>query len=296
MTSDKIEKIGNSVIHHGKINNRIYLMKMDEKDAPEIISRLDDIARKNGYTKIFAKVPDLFKNLFIENLYKEEAMVPGFYNGNKDCLFFGKYFSDKREKNTDGDKIKKIIETAQNNILECGDKNEQNTFEFRKAGPADIPCICRIYKKVFKSYPFPIYDPKYLLETMKSNVCYYVACEGQTIIAISSAEIDFDLKNAEMTDFATLPEYRKMGIATRLLGFMDESVAAQGIKTAYTIARALSPGMNITFTKNGYLFAGTLLNNTNIGGLIESMNVWYKKLCDKNYMPPHPEAPTSFFN
>jgi hypothetical protein len=28
----------------------------------------------------------------------------------------------------------------------------------------------------------------------------------------------------------------------------------------------------------GYLFAGTLTNNTNISGKIESMNVWYKSL------------------
>ena len=282
MSSDKIQKIGKSVIHHGKINNRIYLMKMDKKDAPEIISRLDNLARKNGYTKIFAKVPDLFRDLFIENSFKEEAVVPGFFNGNKDCLFLGKYFSYKREENTDGDKIKKIIKTAQNKVSACGDKKDKNTFEFRKAVPADIPCMCRIYKKVFKTYPFPIHDPEYLLETMKSHVCYYVACEGQTIVAISSAEIDSEFKNAEMTDFATLPEYRKMGIATGLLEFMDESIDAEGIKTAYTIARALSLGMNITFANNGYLFAGTLLNNTNIGGSIESMNVWYKKLCDKN--------------
>jgi hypothetical protein len=36
--------------------------------------------------------------------------------------------------------------------------------------------------------------------------------------------------------------------------------------------------MNITFAKNGYEYAGTLKNNTNISGNIESMNVWYKHL------------------
>ena len=52
----------------------------------------------------------------------------------------------------------------------------------------------------------------------------------------------------------------------------------QGMHTAYTIARSLSAGMNITFAKLGYVFAGTLTNNTNISGKIESMNVWYKLL------------------
>jgi hypothetical protein len=36
--------------------------------------------------------------------------------------------------------------------------------------------------------------------------------------------------------------------------------------------------MNATFAKAGYSFGGTLINNTNISGDIESMNVWYKNL------------------
>jgi beta-lysine N6-acetyltransferase len=36
--------------------------------------------------------------------------------------------------------------------------------------------------------------------------------------------------------------------------------------------------MNVTFSRAGYTFTGTLINNTNIGGSIESMNVWYKRL------------------
>ncbi|MDD2310679.1 MAG: hypothetical protein PHH91_13970, partial [Desulfuromonadaceae bacterium] len=41
---------------------------------------------------------------------------------------------------------------------------------------------------------------------------------------------------------------------------------------------AYSFGMNITFARDGYSFGGTLTNNTNISGSLESMNVWYKTL------------------
>jgi hypothetical protein len=54
----------------------------------------------------------------------------------------------------------------------------------------------------------------------------------------------------------------------------------------FTIARARSTGMNVTFAKNGYSFAGTLINNTNISGRIESMNVWYKRAAD-SLRPPN---------
>jgi hypothetical protein len=57
---------------------------------------------------------------------------------------------------------------------------------------------------------------------------------------------------------------------------MGEEMKARKIKTLYTIARATSHGMNKTFGRQGYIFAGTLINNTQIGESIESMNVWHK--------------------
>jgi hypothetical protein len=59
---------------------------------------------------------------------------------------------------------------------------------------------------------------------------------------------------------------------------MEQTVKMKGIKTAYTIARATSPGINITFARKEYRFGGRLINNTNISGRIESMNIWYKQM------------------
>jgi putative beta-lysine N-acetyltransferase len=81
-----------------------------------------------------------------------------------------------------------------------------------------------------------------------------------------------------MTDFATLPDGRGRGIALSLLALMEQDPKVRTMRTAYTIARSLSPGMNITFAKAGYAYGGTLTNNTDISGSIESMNIWYKPL------------------
>jgi len=59
---------------------------------------------------------------------------------------------------------------------------------------------------------------------------------------------------------------------------MEEVVKEEGFKTAYTIARSKSTGMNITFARAGYGYQGKLINNTNISSGIESMNVWSKAL------------------
>ena len=81
-----------------------------------------------------------------------------------------------------------------------------------------------------------------------------------------------------MTDFAVLEKYRGNNLACHLLGAMEEKLPELGVKTAFTIARAKSFGMNITFAKSGYTYSGTLVNNTDISGQIESMNVWYKNI------------------
>jgi putative beta-lysine N-acetyltransferase len=90
--------------------------------------------------------------------------------------------------------------------------------------------------------------------------------------------MDIENLNVEMTDFAVLPKYRGKSLSLFLLNQMDAHMREQGINTAYTIARANSFGMNSTFSKCGYSFAGRLVKNTQIGGEIEDMNVWYKQL------------------
>ena len=138
--------------------------------------------------------------------------------------------------------------------------------------------MAEVYRSVFPTYPFPIHDPEYIRKTMSSHVLYCSITCGGSIAALSSAEMDRKKQQAEMTDFATLDQWRKRGFARILLSFMEDEVRRQGTETAYTIARAVSPGMNLTFASCGYTYGGRLVNNTQISGSIETMNVWYKSL------------------
>lgn len=276
MHKDKIENIANSLIQHGKSSDRIYLMKLDRSDVQTIIPKLDALARENQYTKIFAKVPEDLANKFLENGYRQEARVPKFFKGVTGCMFLGKFFSQDREQNQDTAEIQKILDLA---VKKSQDTDPQAYgYEISQAGREDVEQMSQVYKKVFASYPFAIDNPDYLLETMKSHVKYYTVRNKNEIIAVSSSEIDREAENAEMTDFATLPEYRGQNLGLLLLRQMESDMKLEGIKTVYTISRALSYGINITFAKNNYYFAGTLTKNTNISGSIESMNVWYKHL------------------
>jgi len=135
-----------------------------------------------------------------------------------------------------------------------------------------------IYATVFKSYPFPIFDENYLLETMADNIQYYGVFTTDGLVAVASSETDPEHFNSEMTDFAVLPTYRGHQLALHLLIELERQIRQQNYLLLYTIARSLSYDMNATFAKAGYHYGGTLFNNTQIAGSIESMNIWHKEL------------------
>jgi len=146
------------------------------------------------------------------------------------------------------------------------------------AHAGDAHDIAALYRQVFKTYPFPITDPDYIHESMQGTIRYFVIRKSRKLAAVASCEINYESKNAEVTDFATSPGFRGMGLAAHLLQAMETELKNEGILLAYTIARAISRPINSVFAGAGYQYAGLLANNTNICGTMESMNVWYRNL------------------
>jgi len=273
--SDVLERLGGSLIQHGTDSDRIYLMKLDPADLPGMTGQLDALAAEKGYTKIFAKVPASHASVFIANGYRREGSIPQFYKGEAEAAFLGKFMVPAREIASQRDEIERIVILAQSKSGSAI-RARPASYVLRAAGEADAKALAEVYRQVFASYPFPIHDPDYLIETMRSHVCYFVAEKDGKIAAAASGEMDTANRNAEMTDFATLPEHLGNGLAVHLLKFMEPEMRQRNIASLYTIARAISPGMNITFAKCGYTFGGTLINNTQISGAIECMNLWYR--------------------
>jgi putative beta-lysine N-acetyltransferase len=274
---DKIEELRGSLIQHGPYNDRVYLMRLAPDAAADFPDQLVALAKKNDYSKIFAKVQETAAAGFLETGFQEEASIPGFFAGQESALFLCRYLQEarRRERNAAAmDELLSLAEAKQGDELSTLD----SSFTVRRCTEADAAAMAAIYRQVFPSYPFPISEPEYLLETMRSHVAYFgIETEGR-FVALGSAELDSEAANAEITDFATLPEWTGNSLALHLLRRMERHLRQEGILTAYTIARAMSPGMNITFAKADYQFAGRLKNNTNISGQIESMNVWHKPL------------------
>ncbi len=274
---DKIENFNGSIVQHGKYNDRIYLMKVNANNIAETFDYVNALQKKYLYSKIFSKIPQDNAQLFLDNGFVAEAEIPGFYNAKQNALFLCKYYNSDRKKQSAQikNKIDSILKTAKGKQIAKNHKLPEQ-FHMKKLNISNAEDLALLYAKVFASYPFPINNSDYIKQTMQENFCYFGIFANAKLIAASSAEMDIDNANVEMTDFATHPDFRGRNFAIALLDKMEKEMKQKNFKTFFTIARALSFGMNITFAKMGYEYTGTLINNTNIFGQTESMNVWFK--------------------
>ncbi|MEA3362939.1 MAG: putative beta-lysine N-acetyltransferase [Thermodesulfobacteriota bacterium] len=279
MGTDQIESFGSSTIQHGSVNDRVYLMKLNQRDFPQILSYINSLAISHNYSKVFAKVPEFGRNFFEQEGYRVEASIPNFYRGEEDVFFMARYFHPDRLIDHNADQVQQVLEAAHAKASNDHHVSLPDGCDCRIASSADCEQMALLYQQVFASYPFPIHDPDYLVKTMVENVIYAGIWKDNQLLALASAEIDFSGGNAELTDFATDPEWRGHGLAHTLLSHLENEMRNSGHCTCYTIARATSFGMNICFAQHDYQSTGTLVKNTQISGGLESMNVWYKHVC-----------------
>lgn len=275
---DKMVTLGNTQIQHGKNSNRVYIMKLDKRDLPGVLDVVESLARREEYTKLFAKIPASAARWFVERGYEEEARVPYLFRGVEEGVFASRFLDTDRARAENAEVIAEVLSVSRSRAGKSAAVKAPPEYSIRPLTPDDAPQAAEVYRRVFASYPFPIHDPDYIQTTMADHVLYFGVFQDGMLGALASAEMDPTAQNAEMTDFATLPQLRGKGLARCLLAVMEQTVRVRNIRTAYTIARAVSHGMNTTFAESGYAFAGTLINNTHISGGLESMNVWHKRL------------------
>ncbi len=274
---DTIEKVLNgSLIQHGKHNDRIYLLKTTEKDIPELFSIIEDLVYSQKYSKVVCKVPKSIAPAFFANGFIMEAYIPGFYNHKEDMFFVSKFLNSDRLLHIENKNLETFSEILKKEQQQNVKTNAN--FSFRELTTKDVKEITQLFSIVFKTYPFPVHEEDYILQNLKDNVRYFGAFYKDKLVAIASSEMDKKAGNAEMTDFATHPEFSGNNLAIHLLNKMEEAMKEAKINTLYTIARLKSVPMNLTFIRNKYKYSGTLIKNTNISGDIESMNIYYKHL------------------
>jgi beta-lysine N6-acetyltransferase len=277
----KVEKPGyNFEITLSPHNRRIQVLKYGGTDIPGMIEHIEEIIEQHDYVeKVFCKVKKSDAEVFQKNNYRTEGVIRNYF-GSEDAVVMAKFPVESREVTEPSvqQKEEEILESLKSQPVIPGVDILPEGYKFKIASDDnDFIQLAELYKQVFESYPFPIFDPEYLKETAKSHIIYGLVYNADVqLVGAASAEMNLEYKNAEMTDFATLLSERGRGLASILLENLEREACKKGVENYYTIARSRSFGMNKVFAKAGYEFTGKLRNNCNISGSFENMSIWCK--------------------
>lgn len=258
-------------------NRRLKVLSF-EGNIARICKRLDYLADRNSFDKIFVKAGADEWQAFLTHGYMLEALILHYFSG-ENAFVVSRFLSRERVSSPTLIEENALIQ----GLMELPRSDKKPTlpegYTLEIAGEEDIPGIAILYSHVFESYPSPLTMPDFLQSTMRRNVVYAVIRDPQgNIVSAASADIDVKHRNAEMTDCATFPAERGKGLMGLLLTRLEAELRARRIVCAYTMARANAPGMNKVFYNLRYEYCGRLLNNCDISGGFEDINIWSKRL------------------
>ncbi len=241
-----------------------------------LLQKAEQMAHDHHAEKLIFKVRREHLFCFIEKGFQIEAVADGYFMGS-DAYFCVKYFSPERRKNEYWITEDRIIDEIHKG-KHSKEKVLPREYQIKRADEKNADELAALYRHVFQIYPTPLHDPNYVKKTMNDGTIYLFFSYDGKIVSAASAETNDVYKNAELTDCATLPEHRKYGLMKILLQDLERELAKQGIYCCYSIARALSFGMNAVLLQLGYSYRGRLLNNCYIYDKLEDMNLWVKNL------------------
>lgn len=246
-------------------------------NAEVLVSWLNDAAAKNKFHKVIIKSLQEDVSLWLKNGYMYEGEFSGYFNGAA-AIAMCKYFKNERRNSDYWLEEDNILKDVLNLSPPSLSSPLPNGYTLRMADEQDAKGLADLYGTVFEVYPTPMDDPQYVLKIIRSGTLFCLITHQDKIVSAASADVDSKYHNAELTDCATLIEHRKYGLMKHLIDQLEKELFDRKIFCSYSIARALSFGMNAVFHQKGYLYKGRLANNCKIFNKYEDMNIWVKDL------------------
>ena len=203
-----------------------------------------------------------------------EATMPGFYRGERDCAVMGAAPDEARSRLANPQEVEEVDRLVQRDWK----PKDRPDVDTRRATPDDAPEIARLIAATFEHYPTPSGVPGYIAGHIEAGVPFRTVWEDGEVVACASADLVRQARTAELTDCATRPDQRGRGLMQAILLDLMDDLREMGYPTAFTLARANTPGMNIAFSRLGFIFRGCQIQSCRIGGGIEDMNVWSRRL------------------
>ena len=278
---EKIENIDGALVYHGNMHNRIYFSEANNVDLGILVPKIKALAKQKKYEKILSRATESSMNVLKSNGFTVEAKIPGLYNGTIDGYFLADYVDKKRHMNDE--KSRKTIESVKTIALAANRPQTDSHFdlpantEIKKLNSNDFSLLEDLHKKAYKYHPNQIKDVSHFSMLKKLNHHFYGLFENGELLVSAILDIHENESNMEIVDFVTHPDYRGQNLSYFLVQDIIGQMKSSGCKTVYSMVRATSYGLNITYSKHGFILAGTLTNNCVVRDTMESMNVWYYK-------------------
>lgn len=266
-------------------NNRIKIYQISNKNFHQEMMDLKSLARQKRCNKLIFYVKEEEIDSVLAYDCKQEGIIKGFFNG-RDAYIYSLFFESPQNDpviTQEEEKVMNIVKDYKSKKI----RSLNEDYIIRRATTKDAPKMAELYDAVFSSYPTAMNEPQYIAFMMHNNVHFVVTEYQQRIVSACSASVLPDFNCAEMTDCATLPEYRKENLLSYQYSLVIEKMREKGIQTLFCYARTLSVGMNIVNAKHNFTYGGCMIqnsnicekhNNININKYLENMNIWYKQI------------------
>ncbi len=259
-------------------NFRLKILDYEATDYPAMIKRVHWLASENSFEKIFWKASEEDWRNFLSFGYGLEGIMKYYFNG-EDAFVMSRFCTTERIHSADLIEEAELIEKLMARPRAYEPPPLPPGYRMTIARPEHIAQLVKLYRGIFQTYPSPLTHPDYIYQTMNRHVLYRVVLnEDGDVVSAASAEIDEKNRNAELTDCATAPSARGQGLMFHLLQALESDLRERNITTSYTLARGTSFGMNLVFYRLGHEYCGRLINNCDIYGQFEDMNIWSKLL------------------
>lgn len=259
-------------------SRRLKVLDYEATDWLALTARWEYLARENHFDKIFLKATKDDWQTFLSFGFVLEGILKYYFRG-EDAYVLSKFRTLERITSAKLIEESALIEKLMRTPKDYEPAALPEGYRMEIAEPRHIPALVVLYRHVFETYPSPLTHPDYILQTMERNVLYRVIVnEAGAVVSAASAEISEKVRAAEMTDCATMPSERGKGLMYHILRRLEQDLREKDILTPYTLARARSVGMNRVFYRLGYEYSGRLVNNCDIYGEYEDMNIWVKRL------------------
>lgn len=217
--------------------------------------------------------------------FRLAAQMPKAYEGCKDIFIMSYNRDEDRLHLANPKEVSKVESLLETVALPEDASLEQLCLKVavglvEESGKKDSGQISQLIAETFPEYPTPSSESAYIQKYIEEgNPFHGIRDKDRRLVACASADLFPQARTAELTDCATLPEYRGQGYMRALLvSLMKRLSHRQHYPTAFTMARARIPGINILFKQLGFQFCGRLSRSCLIGDGLEDMNIWARQL------------------